>query len=54
VGVSKITGTITGTVKASAKILWTIARMAATRDRRAPVLRRRVEALPRSASKAPV
>jgi hypothetical protein len=54
VGVSKITGTITGTVKASAKILWTIARMAATRDRRAPVLRQRVEALPRSASKAPV
>jgi len=28
VGVSKITGTITGTAKASAKILWTIARFA--------------------------
>jgi hypothetical protein len=28
VGVSKITGTISGTVKASAKILWTIARFA--------------------------
>ena len=28
VGVSKITGTISGTVKASAKILWTIARYA--------------------------
>jgi hypothetical protein len=54
VGVSKITGTITGTVKASAKILWTIARLAATRDRRAPVLRQRMEALSRSASKAPV
>ncbi len=29
VGVSKITGTVSGTVKASAKILWTIARFAA-------------------------
>jgi hypothetical protein len=28
VGVSKITGTISGTVKASAKILWTIGRFA--------------------------
>jgi hypothetical protein len=28
VGVSKITGTITGTARASAKILWTIARFA--------------------------
>ena len=33
-GVSKITGTITGTIKASAKILWTIFRMAATRGQR--------------------
>ena len=41
VGVSKITGTLTGTLKASAKILWTIGRMAATRHRRAPVLRER-------------
>lgn len=54
VGVSKITGTITGTVKASAKILWTIARMAATRRERIPALRRRVEKAMRSASKAPV
>ena len=30
VGVSKITGTVAGTVKASAKILWTIARYAAS------------------------
>ena len=28
VGVSKITGTVSGTVRASAKILWTIARYA--------------------------
>ena len=41
VGVSKITGTITGTVKASAKILWTIGRMAWTRRRRGPRLRER-------------
>ena len=33
-GVSKITGTVSGTLKASAKILWTIFRMAATRGRR--------------------
>ena len=33
-GVSKITGTIAGTLEASAKILWTIFRMAATRGRR--------------------
>lgn len=33
-GVSKITGTVTGTVRASAKILWTIFRMAATRGQR--------------------
>ena len=43
VGVSKITGTIQGTVKASAKILWTIGRMAFTRRRRIPTLRARVE-----------
>ena len=43
VGVSKITGTLSGTVKASAKILWTIGRMAATRSQRAPRLRRRLE-----------
>ncbi len=36
VGVSKITGTVSGTVRASAKILWTIARMALSRLRRAP------------------
>ena len=42
VGVSKITGTLTGTVQASAKILWTIGRMAATTSNRAPRLRRRV------------
>ena len=42
VGVSKITGTITGTVQASAKILWTIGRMAWTRRHRAPRLRERV------------
>ncbi|MFP4228678.1 MAG: glycosyltransferase family 2 protein [Salinivenus sp.] len=41
VGVSKITGTLTGTLKASAKILWTIGRMALTRHRRRPVLRER-------------
>jgi len=35
VGVSKITGTITGTVQASAKILWTIGRFAARRGRNA-------------------
>ncbi len=34
VGVSKITGTLSGTARASAKILWTIGRMAATRRRR--------------------
>jgi glycosyltransferase involved in cell wall biosynthesis len=33
-GVSKITGTVTGTLKASAKILWTVFRMAATRGQR--------------------
>ena len=33
-GVSKIAGTVSGTIKASAKILWTIFRMAATRGRR--------------------
>jgi hypothetical protein len=43
VGVSKITGTIQGTVKASAKILWTIGRMAWTRRQRIPQLRERVE-----------
>ncbi len=43
IGPSKITGTVSGTVKASAKILWTIGRMAATRHRRAPRLRTRVE-----------
>jgi len=43
IGPSKITGTFSGTVKASAKILWTIGRMAATRHRRAPRLRERVD-----------
>ena len=41
VGVSKITGTISGTVKASAKILWTIARFAV----RSAGLRRQLLAL---------
>lgn len=36
VGVSKITGTLSGTVKASVKILWTIARFALRRGRNAP------------------
>jgi len=45
VGVSKITGTVTGTVKASAKILWTIGRMAWTRTERAPRLQERVRRL---------
>ncbi len=39
VGVSKITGTISGTVKASAKILWTIARFAAL----TPTFKRRLQ-----------
>jgi len=42
VGVSKITGTVQGTIKASAKILWTVGRMAWTRKRRAPRLSKRV------------
>ena len=50
VGVSKITGTVTGTVKASAKILWTIGRMAATRRRRTAVLQHRVNERRKSAS----
>ena len=41
VGVSKVTGTLSGTVKASAKILWTIARFAAS-DLLRPGVRRRV------------
>jgi hypothetical protein len=41
VGVSKITGTIQGTVKASSKILWTIGRMAWTRDERSSRLQAR-------------
>jgi hypothetical protein len=45
VGVSKITGTVTGTVKASTKILWTIGRMAWTRTERAPRLQERVRRL---------
>jgi glycosyltransferase involved in cell wall biosynthesis len=43
IGPSKITGTLSGTVQASAKILWTIGRMAATTRRRAPRLRERLE-----------
>jgi hypothetical protein len=43
IGPSKITGTLSGTVKASAKILWTIGRMAATTHQRAPRLQERVE-----------
>ena len=34
VGVSKITGTVAGTIKASVKIMWTILRFAAQRDLR--------------------
>ena len=45
VGVSKITGTLSGTLRASAKISWTIGRMAATRGRRTPILRRRMASL---------
>lgn len=46
VGVSKITGTLTGTLKASAKILWTIARYALNADntKLAGVVSRREEA----------
>lgn len=43
VGVSKITGTIKGTVQASSKILWTIGRMAWTRAERTARLRARRE-----------
>lgn len=42
VGVSKITGTVRGTINASAKILWTIGRMVVTKRSRAPRLRARV------------
>ena len=41
VGVSKITGTVRGTVRASTKILWTIGRMALTRHTRQNRLQRR-------------
>ena len=41
VGVSKITGTIAGTVKASAKILWTIGRFAFRRGENVPESSRR-------------
>jgi glycosyltransferase involved in cell wall biosynthesis len=51
VGVSKITGTIRGTVQASAKILWTIGRMAWTTAARAPHLRDRRQRVRKSASK---
>lgn len=37
IGVSKITGTVAGTVKASAKILWTIARYAAAPPPKRPI-----------------
>lgn len=50
VGVSKITGTLTGTVKASAKILWTIGRMSGTTHRRTPRLRDRVSRFRESSS----
>jgi len=43
IGSSKITGTLSGTVNASAKILWTIGRMAATTRRRSARLRERVK-----------
>jgi len=43
IGPSKITGTLSGTVKASTKILWTIGRMAAAQTRRGERLRARVE-----------
>ena len=45
VGVSKITGTVSGTLKASVKILWTIARFAVRRGRNVPeAARARAEA----------
>jgi hypothetical protein len=40
-GASKITGTVAGTARASAKILWTIFRMAVTRERRTYTRERR-------------
>lgn len=43
IGVSKVTGTLRGTLAASAKILWTIARYAATRGRRTYAPPRRAE-----------
>ena len=46
VGVSKITGTVSGTVKASAKILWTIAKYA-WRSRHAPTRAPMTRPLPR-------
>lgn len=42
IGPSKITGTLSGTIKASAKILWTIGRMAATTHWRAPRLQEQI------------
>jgi hypothetical protein len=51
VGVSKITGTLSGTVRASAKILWTIGVMALTARTRQPVLQRRLQQARKSAPK---
>ena len=51
VGVSKITGTISGTVRASAKILWTIGAMATTTQDRRPALQKQVARLHESAPK---
>ena len=51
VGVSKITGTISGTVRASAKILWTIGAMAASTAARRPALEQQVARLHESVPK---
>ena len=49
-GASKITGTVAGTARASAKILWTIFRMAVTRERRTYTRERRTPSDVASAS----
>ena len=51
VGVSKITGTISGTLRASAKILWTIGSMAATTSARRSNLEKRRDLTRESAPK---
>ncbi|PEN13656.1 UDP-glucose--dolichyl-phosphate glucosyltransferase [Longibacter salinarum] len=52
VGVSKITGTLSGTVKASAKILWTIFRFALRRGKNVPLAARRALSSKTSAAEA--